>query len=355
MGLKDSEDVITKFTVSVIIPCRNERGFIERCLETVFAQTWPADRLEVIVVDGMSDDGTRDILTRLADRHPNLTVVDNPRLTAPTAMNVGLDAAEGEYIVRVDAHAAIPPDYVEVGVRYLEEHPEVWCVGGPRSRVGEGSVGELIGALSSSIFTTGNTHKRVGRYEGPTDQVAYPIWRREVFDEIGRFDENMVRNQDDDIDVRVMNAGGIIYQLQSLRATYFVRSNVRKTLFQFYQYAYWKLFVLKKNGRLPDWKAAVPTVFFFTLFALAVVGVLWAPAAYAALALLAVYGLAGVLFAFPVAFKSRLWFFPAVPFLFGALHLVYAWGFLRGFIDAYVLGRTAADAAAGASATKITR
>jgi succinoglycan biosynthesis protein ExoA len=341
--------------VSVIVPCRNERDYIERCLDTVFAQTWPAGRLEVIVVDGMSDDGTRDVLARLADRHPNLKVVDNPRLTAPTAMNVGLDAAEGEYIVRVDAHAAIPPEYIEIGVRYLKNRPDVWCVGGPRSRVGEGAAGELVGALSSSIFTTGNTHKRVGRYEGSTDQVAYPIWRRAVFDEIGRFDENMVRNQDDDIDVRVMNAGGIIYQLQRLRATYFVRGTVRKTLFQFYQYAYWKVFVLKKNGRLPDWKATVPTAFFISLIALCIAGVLWVPAAYAALVVLAVYGFAAILFAFPVAFKSRLWFLPAVPFLFAALHCVYAWGFLRGFIDAYVLGHTAADAAAKASATKITR
>jgi succinoglycan biosynthesis protein ExoA len=354
--MKDIEDNVAVFPfVSVIIPCRNERGFIERCLEMVFAQTWPVDHLEVIVVDGMSDDGTRDILTRLADGHGNLKVADNPRLTAPTAMNVGLDAAGGDFIVRVDAHAAIPPDYVEVGVRYLGEHPEVWCVGGPRSRVGEGAFGELVGALSSSIFTTGNTHRRVGRYEGPTDGVAYPIWRREVFGEIGRFDEDMVRNQDDDLDVRVMNAGGIIYQLQHLRATYFVRSSVRKTLFQFYQYAYWKPFVLKKNGRIPDWKAGVPAVFFLTLIALTAAGAFWVPAAWAALALLAVYGFAAVLFAFPVAFKSRFWFFPAAPFLFAALHLVYAWGFLRGFIDAYVLGRTAADAAAKTSATRITR
>lgn len=354
--MRDDEESAAEFPfVSVIVPCRNERGFIERCLETVFAQTWPASRFEVVVVDGMSDDGTRDILTRLADGHQNLRVVDNPRLTAPTAMNVGLDAAGGDFIVRVDAHAAIPQDYVETGVRYLEEHPEVWCVGGPRSRVGEGAAGELVGALSSSIFTTGNTHKRVGRYEGPTDQVAYPVWRREVFDEIGRFDEDMVRNQDDDIDVRVLNAGGIIYQLQKLRATYFVRSNISKTLRQFYQYAYWKLFVLKKNGRLPDWKAAVPTVFFLTMAGLAVGGVFWAPVWYTALALLAIYGFAAVLFAFPVAFKSRLWFLPAVPFLFAALHLVYAWGFLRGFVDTYVLGHAPADAAAKVSATKITR
>jgi succinoglycan biosynthesis protein ExoA len=354
--MKENEDSAAGFPfVSVIIPCRNERGFIERCLETVFAQTWPADRLEVIVVDGMSDDGTRYILTRLADGHRNLRVADNPRLIAPTAMNVGLDAAGGDFIVRVDAHAAIPPDYVKVGVRYLEEHPEVWCVGGPRSRVGEGALGGLVGALSSSMFTTGNTHKRVGRYEGPTDQVAYPIWRRAVFDQIGRFDEDMVRNQDDDIDVRVLNAGGIIYQLQSLRATYFVRSSVRKTLYQFYQYAYWKLFVLKKNGRLPDWRAAVPTVFFLTLFASAGAGVFWALAGWAAFTLLAVYGFAAVLFALPVAFRSRLWFLPAVPFLFAALHMVYAWGFLRGFVDTYVLGRTAADAAAKVSATRITR
>jgi cellulose synthase/poly-beta-1,6-N-acetylglucosamine synthase-like glycosyltransferase len=341
--------------VSVIVPCRNERDYIGRCLETVFTQTWPAARLEVIVVDGMSDDGTREILTRLVEQYPNLEIVDNPRLTAPAAMNIGLDGAGGDFVVRVDAHAAIPPKYVEVGVRYLEEHPDVWCVGGPRSRVGEGPVGELVGALSSSVFTTGNTYKRVGRYEGPTDQVAYPIWRREVFEAVGRFDEDMIRNQDDDMDVRVLNAGGIIYQLQNLRATYYVRSNVRKTLRQFFQYAYWKLFVLRKNGRLPDWKAAVPTAFFLSLIVLGVIGVFWPPAAYAALVILACYGLAAVVFAFTVAFKSRLWFLPVIPFLFAALHAVYAWGFLRGFIDAYVFGLTAADAAVKRSATRITR
>lgn len=354
--MKETQDSAAEVPfVSVIIPCRNERDYIEGCLETVFAQTWPADRLEVIVVDGMSDDGTRGILTRLVEQYPHLEVVDNPRLTAPTAMNIGLGVAGGDFIVRVDAHAAIPPKYVEIGVRYLEEHPEVWCVGGPRSRVGEGLVGELIGALSSSVFTTGNTYKRVGRYEGPTDQVAYPIWRRDVFDKIGRFDEDIVRNQDDDMDVRVLNAGGVIYQFQNLRATYYVRSNVSKTLRQFFQYAYWKLFVLKKNGRLPGWKAVVPSAFFLSLIVAGIIGGFWPPAAYAAFGILVGYGLAAVAFAFPVAFKSRLRFLPIVPFLFAALHAVYAWGFLRGFIDAYVLGLTAADAAARESATRITR
>ncbi|UCE27056.1 MAG: glycosyltransferase [Candidatus Coatesbacteria bacterium] len=354
--MTETRDNVAKVPfVSVIIPCRNERDYIERCLETVFAQTWPADRLEVIVVDGMSDDGTREILARLVNRYPNLEMVDNNELTAPTAMNIGLGAARGDFIVRVDAHAAIPPEYIEIGVGYLEKHPDVWCVGGPRNRVGETPESELVGTLSSSVFTTGNTYKRVGGYEGPTDQVAYPIWRRVVFDKIGRFDEDMVRNQDDDIDVRVLSAGGIIYQLQRLRATYYVRSTVRKTLRQFFQYAYWKLFVLKKNGRLPDWKAAVPTAFFLSLIVLGVIGGFWMPAAYAALGILAGYVLAAVAFAFLTAFKSRLWFLPIVPFLFAALHAVYAWGFLRGFIDAYIFGLTAADAAAKVSATRITR
>lgn len=341
--------------VSVIIPCRNERDYIKRCLATLFAQTWPAERLEVIVVDGLSDDGTRDILARLSGEYSNLVVLDNLGKTAPKAMNIGLAAARGAYIARVDAHAAIPPGYIETGVNFLKGHPAVWCVGGPRDRVGVGPEGELVGALSSSIFTTGNTHKRVGRYEGSVDQVAYPIWRREVFDLVGLFDEDLVRNQDDDLDVRVLTAGGIIYQLQDLRAVYFVRTNVPKTLRQFYQYAYWKLFVLKKNGRLPDWKAAVPAVFFLSLVVFGVVGFFLDAAAYAALVLSAAYCVAAVLFAFAVAARSRVYFLPVIPFLFAALHLVYAWGFARGFLDAYVLGLTAAEAAARAKVSEITR
>lgn len=321
-----------------MIPCRNEEAFIARAVGSVLANDWPDDRLEVIVVDGMSDDRTRDIVKEIAGRDARVRLVDNPALFAGGAMRVGVAAARGAYVVRVDAHAEIPPGYVRTGVEILERHPEIWAVGGPVDRIASGEEGRLVAALNSNIFATGNTPVRVGRVEGPVDAVLYPVWRRGVFERVGDFDESLVRNQDDDFHYRLRRAGGVIYQTQKMRAEYYVRGSVRRFLRQYHQYAFWKAAVAKKHGRFIDWKPLVPPAFFAAL-ALAAAGGFVTPYAWlVGGALAAAYLCGDVVASAAVGAKAGVGGFFKALAIFPVFHLRYALGIVAGIWCFYVRG-----------------
>jgi succinoglycan biosynthesis protein ExoA len=322
--------------VSVVVPCRNEEAFIAKAVGSILANDWPRDRMEVLIVDGMSEDGTRDIVKEIGARDARVKLVDNPDLFAGGAMRVGVAAARGDYVARVDAHAEIPPAYIRTGVNTLERAPKVWAVGGPVDRVGAGEEGRLVSAINSNIFATGNTRVRVGRAEGPVDAVLYPIWRREVFDRVGYFDESLVRNQDDDFHYRIRRGGGVIYQAQEMRAKYYVRGSVRQLLRQYSQYAFWKVAVAKKYGRFPDWKPLAPPAYFAVLVMTAAGGFLtpylWAAGGVWA----AAYLLADAAAAAAVAAKTRFRNFFKALALFPVFHLRYAAGVIAGVWYFYV-------------------
>ncbi|UCH78572.1 MAG: glycosyltransferase family 2 protein [Candidatus Coatesbacteria bacterium] len=329
--------------VSVVVPCRNEEAFIERALASIRDNEWPRYRLEIIVVDGMSTDRTREVVAALAAEDPRVRLLDNPERFAGAAMRVGVAAARGDYIVRVDAHAEIPPDYLKTGLRLLRERPEVWAVGGPVDRLPAGKPARLVAALNSNVFATGNTPVRVGRAAGPVDAVLYPVWPRWVFERVGEFDETLVRNQDDDFHFRLRRAGGVIYQLQEMRARYYVRGSVAKFLRQYRQYAFWKIVVAKKHGRLLDWKPLVPLLFFGSLVLTAAGGLITPYAWYGTAALASAYGLADAVASAAVARKTRvLDFFKALA-VFPLFHLNYACGMVAGFWASYVRRWTPRD------------
>ena len=341
--------------VSVVVPCRNEEAFIAEAVGSILANDWPADSLEVLVVDGMSDDGTRDVVKAIATRDARVRLVDNPALFAGGAMKVGVAAARGEYVVRVDAHAEIPPDYIKTGVSILEGHPEIWAAGGPVDRVAVGEEGRLVAAINSNIFATGNTPVRVGRLEGPVDAVLYPVWRRDVFERVGDFDESLVRNQDDDHHYRIRAAGGVIFQTQKMRAKYFVRGSVRQLLRQYTQYAFWKVAVAKKHGRFIDWKPLVPPAFFAALVITAGGGFLTPYLWLAGGALAAAYLLADVAASATVAAKAGLLSFFKALVVFPMFHLRYALGIVAGIWCFYVRGFSPGEVARRGIFSRLTR
>jgi glycosyltransferase involved in cell wall biosynthesis len=324
--------------VSAIVPCRNEEAFIAKAVGSILANDWPADSLEVLVVDGMSADGTRDIIKEIATRDVRVRLVDNPDLFAGSAMRVGVAAARGEYVVRVDAHAEIPPDYVRTGVETLERNPGIWAVGGPVDRVAAGEEGRLVAAVISNIFATGNTPIRIGRREGFVDVVAYPVWRREVMNRVGDFDETLVRNEDDDYFYRIRRVGGIVYQTQKMRAKYYVRGSVRQLLRQYNQYAFWKIAVTRKHGRFLDWKPLVPPAFFAALALTAAGGFVTPYLWLAGGALAAAYFVADVAASVAVAAKTSLRDFFKALAVFPVFHLKYAMGIITGIWCFYVRG-----------------
>ena len=212
--------------VSVIIPCRDEASFIDRCLRSVLASEYP--RLEVIVADGMSRDGTRETVDRMAARDPRVRLIDNPGRTTPRALNRALAAARGDLILRLDAHAGIGPDYIARAVQSLE----TWgadCVGGVMRTLARGSglfAGPIVLAMSSP-FGVGNAHFRTGS-EKPlwVDTVFGACWRREVFERMGGFDERLERSQDIEFSGRLRRAGGKILLIPGMQIDYYARATL---------------------------------------------------------------------------------------------------------------------------------
>ncbi|HSN25734.1 MAG TPA: glycosyltransferase family 2 protein [Kofleriaceae bacterium] len=248
-------------SVTVIVPVRNEVAFIEDTLRALLDQTDPPAEYEVIVVDGMSDDGTRDLIARLAAADPRLRMVDNPERTVPHALNVGIRDAKGEILIRVDGHTTVAHDFIRANLALLDEHPEAWSVGGPIAHRGRSIVGRAIAAAMSSSVGVGGARHRDETYEGYAEGTAFPAFRRWVFDRIGMFDEHLVRNQDDELNFRITRAGGQIFISPRVKHDYFVRDSYKALFSQYMQYAYWKVEVMRKHGAVIAPRHLVPGAF----------------------------------------------------------------------------------------------
>ncbi|HET9061896.1 MAG TPA: glycosyltransferase family 2 protein, partial [Candidatus Binatia bacterium] len=245
--------------VSIIVPMRNEMAWIDRCLGAILAQDYPSDRMELIVVDGMSDDASYEHLSDLAKRDPRLRVLRNPRRIVPSSLNLAVREARGEVIVRVDAHTEIAPDYVRVGAEILAR-TGADNVGGPMVKIGGGAVGDAIAGAMSSRFGIGS-YFQFGTAEREADTVYMGMWPRRVFEKVGLFDEELVRNQDDELSYRIRKAGGRILVSPAMRSRYQNRQSWRKLGRQFYEYGLWKTRVLQKHPRQMSIRHYVPPAF----------------------------------------------------------------------------------------------
>ena len=319
--------------VSIVLPCRNEQGYIQDCLESVLKQRPPDGGLiEVIVADGMSTDGTREYLQELAREHPQIRVLDNPGRIVSTGLNAAIRAARGDIIVRMDAHTIYAPDYVRQSIAALKE-TGADNVGGPMRTTARTYKERAIRAAFHSIFTVGGARSHLADYEGPVDTVIYGCWRRDVFDRIGYFDEELVRNQDDEHNFRLVRAGGKIFQLKRICSWYHVRGSLRALFRQYMQYGYWKVLVMRKHRMPASWRHLVPGTFVASLALFTAAGLFWPPALWAAAGLAALYAVAAIVASAIIAATTELLLFPLLPFVVACFHFGYGYGFLRGIWD----------------------
>lgn len=258
--------------ISAIILCFNERQHIEASVRSLLSQERPPGGLEIVVVDGLSDDGTREILKRLALEHPELRVVDNPRRITPCAMNVGIQTARGQYIAILGAHTQYAPDFLKTCVALLDEHPEVSCVGGPAVTRGRGLFGQAVAAAMTHPLGIGNAKHRHPTYEGYAEMACYPVFRKEVFEKIGLYDERFVRNQDDELCYRLARQGEKVLISPRARYTYFIRETPSRLFRQYFDYGYWRVAVLRKHRRPASLRQLVPPLFMSAVLLGAILG-----------------------------------------------------------------------------------
>ena len=316
--------------VSVIVPMRNERRYIGRCMASLAAQDYPHDRYEVIVVDGGSTDGSRAIAESMREQVPNLRVLENRGRHTARGLNLGLAFARGDVIARVDAHAAVEMDSLRQSVAALDRSAAD-VVGGPIRTLGEGRAGEAVAPAVSSPFGVGNAVFRYSQQEQWTDTVAFPAYRRDVFDRIGPFGE-IDGGEDDEFHYRLRDAGGRILLTPAIRSTYYARNSFWELARQYFGYGQAKVVVLSRHPRQTRLRQLVPSALVVALFAAAITaafgGLLTVPLGI----LVGGYLVASLAASFVVA-KRRGWgHLLRLPLAFACMHLAYGLGFLLGLV-----------------------
>ena len=327
--------------VSVIVPTFNEEKHIRACLETLRAQDYDPDRLEILIADGRSDDRTREIVREVAEQDSRVKLLDNSKRVTPCALNVALAASTGDVIVRIDAHCEYPGDYVSRLVRLLDE-TGADNVGGAWVTLpgAETTMAHAIVYAQTSRFGLGGARYRLGGGEGGyVDTVPFGTFRREVFDRVGTFDEELLRNQDNELNSRIIASGGKIYFDPEIKIRYFSRPTLRGFLRMLGKNGLYHWLVLRKTPKAFRLRHMVPAAFVLALLAAAVGGILWTPLWWAGACVLGVYTLGATLAAGQIACKHGLKYLPVMLCVFFLSHLQYGLSTWAGFFKFVVFGR----------------
>ncbi len=266
--------------VSVIAPCRNEARFIENTLNSILQSDYPADRMELLAVDGMSTDGTREIIQRMAAQNNRIKLLDNPAKIQATAMNVGIKAALGEYIARIDCHAVYTSNYISKCVE-LAERTGAANAGGYWDTLpgADTAVARAIAAATKSRFGVGKSVYRIGGFnqEQECDAAAAGTFRREFLEKIGLYDERLVRNEDTELNHRIRKAGGLIIISPEIKVGYYNRATYRGLWQQAFNNGLWNIYSIWLTGVRLFVRHFIPLFFVLGLIASAAGILLWWP------------------------------------------------------------------------------
>lgn len=319
--------------ISIICPVYNEEKYIAKCIESIMQQDYPKDDLEVLFVDGMSTDKTREIIAGYLPQCPYLRVLDNPHKIVPYAMNAGVQNSKGEIIIRLDGHVEYPTNYFSALVKHLKEL-DADNVGGLCETLPCGPTAKeyaIAEALSSS-FGMGNSYFRIGCNEiMQVDTVPFGCFKREVFDKVGLYDNELVRNQDDELNGRIIKNGGKIYLIPSIVTKYYARDKISKVGRMFYQYGLFKPLVNKKLGSPATVRQFFPLAFVVGLIFGAVLSCFSPIIACLYLAVIVLYFLLALVFTFKSIKKThKTGLLLYQPLTYFTIHFCYGWGYLVG-------------------------
>ncbi len=322
--------------VSVIVPCYNEQATIRLLLEAIYTQTYPRSSIEVIIADGQSTDLTRKEIEAYSREHPDLSirVVDNPMRIIPAALNRAIEVAQGEYILRLDAHCVPRPDYIERSLEILKEGRGdnvggVWDI----QASGDGWMARAIAIAAAHPLGVGDARYRFTNQAGEVDTVPFGAFRKELVSRIGPFDESLLTNEDYEFNTRIRRSGGRVWLEPGIRSIYFARPDLASLLRQYWRYGFWKLRMLRRYPGTLRWRQALPPAFVLSLILLGLLSLLWAPARVVFLAEVLAYGVVLILAGFQAAWRRK---DPAllvgVPLAIAAMHLAWGSGFLWSLI-----------------------
>lgn len=320
--------------VTIIVPCKNEQATIRSLLAAVYAQTYPRGLMEVVIADGMSEDQTRVEIALFSQEHPDLMVrvVDNPARVIPTALNTALKAAQGEIILRLDAHSVPEPDYVARSVEALqagkgENIGGVWQIRPLR----KGWDAASIAAATAHPLGVGDALYRYATQAAYVDTVPFGCFWRRTLEELGGYDETLLTNEDYELNARIRQRGGRIWLDPAIRSVYFARATFGALARQYWRYGYWKVQMLRRYPKTLRWRQALPPVFVLSLVGLAGLSLFWNLAGWALLIELMLYLVVLLAGALREARRAKDWRLAVgIPAAMMVMHLCWGSGFLVG-------------------------
>jgi len=322
--------------VSIIVPCYNEADTIQLLLDAILKQTYPCTRMEVVIADAMSEDGTRANIEHFILKNPELAIriVDNPKCTIPAGVNVAADAAIGKYLIRMDAHSVPDREYVATSVDLLKNRIAD-NVGGVWQILAGGNtcISKAIAAAAAHPLGAGDALYRIANKAAFVDTVPFGAFLKDTFERVGRFDENQLSNEDYEFNARLRLSGGKIWLDPRIRSKYYARKNLKDLARQYWRYGYWKYRMLKKYPSTLRWRQAIPPLFIFCTILLVILSSFLSIARIILAIELGLYFL--VLFAFSMieSIKRKDYCYLEMIFAVFVMHFCWGSGFLYSFMD----------------------
>jgi glycosyltransferase involved in cell wall biosynthesis len=327
--------------VSIIISSRNEEKFIGKCLDSIVGQVYPKEKLELLVVDGMSRDKTREIVKEYSQIYSFIKLLENPMKVTPFAMNIGIRSSHGEVVILVNAHSILEKNFLHNSIDYLKK-TDADAVGGMLQSINEGSslIAKAIPITTDSIFGAGGKRYRSRLDEGfVKDTLPYCAYRKEVIEKIGLIDEELIRDQDEEFNYRILKNGGKIYYTPKIRSYLFIRPSLKKLWKQHFQYGYFKPLVLKKIGGILTWRQTIPSLFVSSMVITGILSFFMREALWCFLFISGLYITINLIFSSILSVRKGFQLFPFITVSFATLHISYGIGYVKGIFDFIVFKR----------------
>lgn len=320
-----------KFSFSIVIPTYNEQDNIGNCLDSILNQNYDLSLIDIVIVDGHSSDDTITKIKSYQEKFPNISLLENPVRKTPTSLNIGIKESKGEIIIILGAHASIDKDFILYNNKYLTEL-NLKVTGGTQINLGFNLTQKAIGWAMENPFGIGSAPYRWSRKEQFVDTVVYAAYRRELFDEIGYFEENFSIAEDAELNWRIRKAGHKIFFSPNIKSYYHPRKTVKKFIQQMFRYGILRVNMFKKHKSAVKITHMVPPAFVLTLIVLFVLTVFSNLSPVYLISVLAFYFFVNLLSVSVKATKENYKFIPLISILIFALHFSWGLGFIVGLI-----------------------
>jgi succinoglycan biosynthesis protein ExoA len=322
--------------VSVIVPCYNEEARIQLLLEAVYGQTYPLNQIQVVIADGLSTDSTRAVIDDFKTKHPDLEirVVENTRRVIPSGLNRAIEAADGKYILRLDAHSIPYCDYIQNCIQGLidgrgDNIGGVWNI----QPGADTWIAKSIAIATAHPIGAGDALYRIGGMAQEVDTVPFGAFKKDLIKRIGMYDETLLTNEDYEFNARLRHAGGKVWLDPSISSIYYSRSNLGELARQYWRYGYWKAQMLRRYPETLRWRQIIPPAFVLALLSLGVLSLLWGLARWFLVFIVILYTIIIISIGIQMSIKKKVFSYAiGVPLATATIHLTWGTALLWGLL-----------------------